>query len=209
MQLVLSNNRIIAHGENFIPVGGVIINTVNNKRYENATLAECSCLPSDIDEVGYEYHAGVFVPCAPYGKTENGVVLLACEECATPRSSGISIKQIAKWYVGSYPGLGTHGVGARNALTFEFEPQLLIISDNASVIFDLNMVNVNQQTPHLAVFVNNGNTSLANTQTDVNWTIWDGNKVEWYFARNNTAENFGAAQQMNTSGKTYYYIALG
>lgn len=93
MQLVLSNNRIIAHGENFIAMGGVVINTETGAKYENATVAECEggC-PSDIDKVGYEYHAGEFVPCAPFGTGLNGNYMIACDECATPRNSGIPIK---------------------------------------------------------------------------------------------------------------------
>lgn len=94
MQLVLSNNRIIAHGENFIALGGVVINTETGARYENATVAECENCPSDIDKVGYEYHAGVFVPCAPFGVgNNNGYFMEVCESCATPRSSGIPIKK--------------------------------------------------------------------------------------------------------------------
>lgn len=93
MQLVLSNNRIIAHGENFLSMGGVVINTETGAKYENATVAECEGCPSDINEVGYEYHAGVFVPCAPYGKgNNNGYFMEVCETCATPRSSGIPVK---------------------------------------------------------------------------------------------------------------------
>lgn len=93
MQLVLSNNRVIAHGENFIAMGGVVINTETGAKYENATVAECEGCPSDINEVGYEYHAGVFKPCAPYGKgNNNGYFMEVCADCATPRSSGIPIK---------------------------------------------------------------------------------------------------------------------
>ncbi|MBE7039154.1 MAG: hypothetical protein E7398_00315 [Ruminococcaceae bacterium] len=95
MQLVLSNNRIVAHGENFISMGGTVINKVTGAKHENATIAECDggC-PSDIDEVGYEYHAGVFKPCAPFGKgNNNGYFMEVCESCATPRSSGIPIKK--------------------------------------------------------------------------------------------------------------------
>lgn len=94
MQLVLSGNRIIAHGENFLAMGGVVINTETGTRFENATIAECDGCPSDIDAVGYEYHAGVFVPCAPYGKgNNNGYFMEVCADCATPRSSGIPIKK--------------------------------------------------------------------------------------------------------------------
>ena len=97
MQLVLCNNRVVAHGENFLSLGGVVINTETGAKYENATIAECECCPSDINEVGYEYHAGVFVPCAPYGKgNNNGYFMEVCETCATPRSSGLPIKDI-KW----------------------------------------------------------------------------------------------------------------
>lgn len=94
MQLVLSNNRIIAHGENFLAMGGVVINTETGAKYENATIAECEGCPSDIDKVGYEYHAGVFVPCAPFGTgNNNGFFMEVCEDCATPRNSGIPIKK--------------------------------------------------------------------------------------------------------------------
>jgi hypothetical protein len=95
MQLVLSSNRIIAHGENFLAMGGVVINTVTGAKFENATIAECDGCPSDIDKVGYEYHGGVFVPCAPYGTgNNNGYFMEVCETCATPRSSGIPIKDL-------------------------------------------------------------------------------------------------------------------
>lgn len=93
MQLVLSKNRVVAHGENFVAMGGVVINTETGARYENATVAECNGCPSDIDKVGYEYHGGVFVPCAPYGVgNNNGYFMEVCESCATPRNSGIPIK---------------------------------------------------------------------------------------------------------------------
>ena len=98
MQLVLSNNRIIAHGENFLSMGGVVINTETGAKYENATIAECNgACPSDINEVGYEYHAGVFVPCAPFGKgNNNGYFMEVCADCATPRNSGIPVRDL-KW----------------------------------------------------------------------------------------------------------------
>ena len=95
MQLVLSGSRIIAHGENFIAMGGTVINTETCKTYQNATIVECDGCPADIGSVGYEYHAGVFVPCAPYGKDNgNGTILVACEECGTPKDSGLRVDEI-------------------------------------------------------------------------------------------------------------------
>lgn len=92
MQLVLSNNRIIAHGGNYLAMGGVVIDKNTGVKFDNATIAECEGCPSDIDKVGYEYHAGTFVPCAPYGTgNNNGYFMEVCEKCAAPRSSGIKI----------------------------------------------------------------------------------------------------------------------
>lgn len=92
MQLVLSNNRVLAHGENFLSMGGVVINTETGAKYENATVAECENCPSDIDSVGYEYHAGQFVPCAPYGKGGGNLAVLCPNSCKAIKDSGISIQ---------------------------------------------------------------------------------------------------------------------
>lgn len=90
MQLVLKGNRVLAHGENFVAMGGTVVNTVTNKAYQNATIAECTSCPSDIDEVGYEYHAGTFVPCAPYGKGGGNIAVVCNEDCKSVKDSGVS-----------------------------------------------------------------------------------------------------------------------
>lgn len=95
MQIVLSGNRVIAHGENcFLAMGGTVICEETGKAYQNATIAEVETLPADIGRVGYEYHAGIFVPCAPYGKTEGGYMMAACYECATPRATEITLEAV-------------------------------------------------------------------------------------------------------------------
>ena len=121
MQLVLSNNRIIAHGENFLAMGGVVINTETGARYENATIAECDGCPSDIDKVGYEYHAGVFVPCAPFAGNgnNNGFFMEVCESCATPRSSGIPIKKLS-WNKIASVSENISASGGNNEIILEF-----------------------------------------------------------------------------------------
>ena len=134
MQLVLSNNRVLAHGENFIAMGGTVINTETNRVYQNATIAKCESCPSDIDEVGYEYHAGVFVPCAPYGKAEDGNILVACEDCATPKSSGLKISELAqgdcKIQCGEFTGTLVNVAGIyhyKATITFDFEPKAVMV----------------------------------------------------------------------------------
>lgn len=97
MQLVLSGTRIVAHGENFLSMGGVVINTATGKKYDNCTIAECNGCPSDINDVGYEYRGGVFVPCAPFGKGDGkGTFMELCNDCKTPRDSGIKVSSL-KW----------------------------------------------------------------------------------------------------------------
>ena len=91
MQIVLSGNRVIAHGEDcFLAMGGTVICEETGKAYPNATIAEVDAIPADVDSVGYEYRAGVFVPCAPYGKTQKGRLMLSCDECGAPRSSDLT-----------------------------------------------------------------------------------------------------------------------
>jgi hypothetical protein len=121
MQLVLSNNRIIAHGENFLSVGGVVINNETGKRYERATVAECDNCPSDIDKVGYEYHAGVFVPCAPFG-VGDGNVLVAChKDCKSIKDSGVPFGRMCQVVETTYEGTGGNTV----SLTFDAIPVIV------------------------------------------------------------------------------------
>ena len=96
MQLVLSGNRVLAHGEDcFISMGGTVICNDTGKTYQNATVAQCDNCPSDIDEIGYEYHSGVFIPVAPYGKTNGtGNILVADEDCKAQKDSGISVDSL-------------------------------------------------------------------------------------------------------------------
>lgn len=52
--------------------------------------------PADIDTVGYEYHAGQFIPCAPYG-IGDGDILVACEgDCGAPKRYPLKASDIAE-----------------------------------------------------------------------------------------------------------------
>ena len=89
-QLVLSGNRVIAHGEDcFLSMGGTVICPESGRVYQNATVANVDSYPSDIGEVGYEYHAGQFVPCAPYGKGGGNLAVLCPNDCKSIKDSGI------------------------------------------------------------------------------------------------------------------------
>ncbi len=94
MQLVVSGNRILAHGEGFLAMGGTVINPDTGKAYQNATVVECDGCPSDIDKVGYEYHAGQFVPCAPFGVGDGNLAVVCNEDCKSIKDSGMLLKDI-------------------------------------------------------------------------------------------------------------------
>lgn len=123
MQLVLSNNRVLAHGENFLTMGSVVINTETGERYERATVAECDSCPSDIDKVGYEYHAGAFVPCAPFGVGDGNVAVACNKDCKAIKDSGVPFGRMAQIVTTTYEGTGTGTV----SLTFDAVPVILFI----------------------------------------------------------------------------------
>ncbi len=108
MQLVLSNNRVLAYGENcFLCMGGTVICESTRRVYQNATVTETNePLPTDIDKVGYEYHAGQFVPCAPYGVGDGNVAVVCNEDCKVIKDSGILFSKLLKMLL---PSGGTTG----------------------------------------------------------------------------------------------------
>ena len=128
-QIVLQGNRVVAYGDNcFVHAGNTVLNTSNGNDYPGATLANCDALPPDIGQVGYEYHAGVFVPCAPFGKG-SGNVAVACDECKAIKDSGIPIDNVSKIHKFTYIGNGESGSGSPNSVTCPgFVPRIAFIS---------------------------------------------------------------------------------
>lgn len=95
----------------------------------------------------------------------------------------------AQVYTGSYVGTGTYGQNNPNELTLPFEPKTIIgiTPEDDSSALTRSMIRPNQQS-----YV--GSYPI--------YVTWDGNSVSWY------SQN-GGTQQLNRSGKTYYYVALG
>ena len=87
---------------------------------------------------------------------------------------------IPKIKLGSYAGSGNYGVYSPNKLTFEFEPKLLCI-DGITVV---------------------RNQGTASTGGGNCVFTWSGKTVSWYHTANATG-------QLNNSGTTYYYMAIG
>lgn len=95
-QLVISGNRVLAHGEGFVSMeNDTVLSTETGTVYQNAAVCECEALPADIDTVGYEYHAGVFVPAAPFGAGSGGTLLIS-GGCGVPQSSTVEINTLLR-----------------------------------------------------------------------------------------------------------------
>ena len=125
MQLVISGKRILTYGENFIAMGNVVVNPETGAKYNNATIAESACVPSDIDEVGYEYHAGEFIPCAPFGKGDGTVPVLCGNDCKAIKDSGIPIASVCIIEQQTYKG---NNGSSEHTLEFKYPPFFLYIN---------------------------------------------------------------------------------
>ena len=103
-------------------------------------------------------------------------------------------------YTGSYVGTGTYGQSNPNTLTFPFEPKMVVVSANTQLF--------GASVP-LAIFLNGVTSSLTLSQSNGNMdsaiVTWKGNVVSWY----PEGSSPNAAQQLNSSGTTYYYISIG
>lgn len=103
--------------------------------------------------------------------------------------------------VGSYVGTGTYGSNNPNSLTFAFEPQVVFISIRRTN-------HRNTGNGGFPWFRGSGFGQLVSTQssltnTQYNCTLtWSGKTLSWY-----TIGEVDA--QLNTSGQTYDYIAIG
>lgn len=103
----------------------------------------------------------------------------------------------AKIAIGSYVGTGMYSSANPNSLTFDFEPKVVIIVQNSHDNFP-GTVFIRGQTLSGTI----GENYISNSQLTVGWS---GNTVTWY--TNNSSYKDRA--QLNISGNTYFYVALG
>ena len=209
-QLVVSGNRIIAHGiDCFLSMGGTVICPDTGRTYQNATVVECEYFPGDIDSVGYEYHAGRFVPCAPYGIGNGNVAVVCNEDCKSIKDSGTPFDSITKVVETSYKGTGSTGA---MILTFDKAPDMVIITggDKKEEIlgYGANGVSYAQFaiiTPYGGL-VFRTTSELANSGARAGFPIVShlafGTSIVWKCTDSTAVNN------LNASGETYKVIAL-
>ena len=108
---------------------------------------------------------------------------------ATTASAALAALGGSKIATGSYTGTGTYGGGSQNRLTFSFIPKLVVVQQSDA---SLNTV-LTYNSPY-------GLLLYSNVVAYDN-VVWDGNTVSWYAGN--------APYQLNSSGKNYYYVAIG
>lgn len=108
--------------------------------------------------------------------------------------SALTLKGNANIQIGSYVGTGTYGASNPCSLTFDFVPQYCFVID---IFRGYHMFALIISGAAFACYWNGSGTS-----TNKNTLLIDGTTFTWY----NTT---GGMQQMNESGRAYYYYAIG
>lgn len=111
----------------------------------------------------------------------------ALDELASVFDS-FGITDVAHVEVGSYVGAGQYGSGRANTLSFTYEPKLVIVQNSAE----------DPGVPSSTLLWIDGVTNGGRNRT----VTASGTTLSWYSSTN-------AAYQLNSSGVTYYYLAIG
>ena len=110
------------------------------------------------------------------------------------------IRTLPRIAVGSYVGTGTSSAVEPNTLSFDFCPMFVSVSaDSAAALRPANFF-IRGQSASSGLSHSSGSGDTDNLV--VNWTD---NSVSWYCTLPGSAES----RQLNQSGKTYYYFAIG
>ena len=101
---------------------------------------------------------------------------------------------------GSYVGTGTSGASNPCSLTFDFTPKILLMHRTGTYAYS--------EYTHCMVFVWNitNHFDVGNAGDRTNIVTYSGNTISWY---NTTGNLESAGQQLNGSGTTYWYTAIG
>lgn len=94
---------------------------------------------------------------------------------------------------GTYQGNGNYGSSNPNNLPFDFKPQIVLLMDDGT----------DEKNAYICVRPRNNGYSLCSdaSSTLKMSVIWGEKGISWY--------KTSAANQLNSSGKTYHYIAIG
>lgn len=202
MQLVLSGKNIIGHGEGFLAMGGTVINPDTGAVYQNATIVECENCPADLGKVGYEYHAGQFVPCGPFGEGD-GTIAVWCNDCKAPRDSGLSMSEFRKIYQTTYQGTGYDNC----SVTCGFKPKRIIITGYSTYRQEMSFCIMDTDSREEQGF-GYGITFHTGADAAILGTVqcwFNETGANWKPTKLNTSTSNAVAMNENPSGGTAYY----
>lgn len=110
--------------------------------------------------------------------------------------------------VGYYVGTGNVGSYDKNVLTFSFQPKALLIAQK--LFYPVGTVTSEETVQMITYHYTNLPAWYATSGSSQEGTLhseWANNSIEWYLSFVQTPRN--GAGQFNTSGRTYYYLAIG
>ena len=116
----------------------------------------------------------------------------------------------ARIEVGSYVGTGTQGSANPTSLTFNFVPKMVIVTKQGQYGFALDGTFSSYSLfwiPGITYFNPGGSGSSSYADAQKNKITLYGKTLSWY--RDSTSSNGSASHQLNSSGETYQWIALG
>ena len=108
-----------------------------------------------------------------------------------------ALGSIPKVATGSYVGTGTSGADKPSSMNFEFQPLMVVITQDSTTSARSGFLLIQGQSTSAGI----GSVSSTSAALEVHIT-WAGKGLSWY-------SNEGPNEQMNVSGETYYYFALG
>lgn len=114
------------------------------------------------------------------------------------------LARLPRTQVGSYVGTGTFGEDNPNTLTFEFQPKVVLFDlecHNHYAVFPYIWGGKKLSVLHSFETSAGGYSSLFDNRVTV-----EGNTMSWY---TDNSLSGGETVQMNGSGMTYRYIAIG
>lgn len=117
---------------------------------------------------------------------------------------------------GSYVGTGTVGVDNKNSLTFPFVPKIVFISTKGTIAPD----NVTAKYFATSTLVNKSSIGFATNSTPdaerayqaLLSLLWNDEykKLDWHYSKSaSTSDSVASSYQLNYSGMTYYWVAIG
>lgn len=120
-------------------------------------------------------------------------------------SSQVANLGYSKVQTGSYVGTGTYGVSNPTSLTFNFIPKFLMITPVKLNSGDVYYYVIDGM---IGIYNNNSVIRLGRSTSNIINTIsgWGTKTLSWYY--HEQANDFDAYGQMNSSGATYYWIAI-